>query len=86
MWLVLFWLGCSSTCEQVCTKLRSCSDIELGTSNQLDCTNACVTQQEAISEEEPESASFSEYKDCVMQQTCEQIEAGSCYDSGLYSW
>ena len=86
MWIVLFWLGCSPTCEQVCSKLTDCSNIELGMTNQLDCTNACLAQQEAIPDEDAESDSFANYKDCVVQETCEQIEAGVCYDSDLYSW
>ena len=87
MWILFLQFACTPTCEQVCTKLRSCSDIEVGVSNQLDCTNACLTQQEAIPEEdETQSRAFSEYKECVSQNTCEQISSGDCYDSGLYSW
>ena len=85
MWAVLLWLGCSPTCEQVCTKLRGCDGVALGPTNQLDCTNACLAQQEAIPEDD-DSDNFSAYKECVIEETCDQITAGVCYDSGLYSW
>ena len=71
----------------MCAKLRSCAGVDVGIANQLDCTNACLQQQEAIPEDDDtQSVAFTEYKECVSNQTCEDVSAGVCYDENLYSW
>ena len=83
--LILFWFACTTTCEQVCDKLSTCSDIDQGIGNSIDCQSACLAQQEAATNDDREE-SFSDLKNCLSSSTCSDIEEGICYDEELYSW
>jgi len=77
--------GCTATCEDVCTKIHTCDNIDQGVTNSLDCTSSCRSQQEEADLDENTEA-FDALKDCLSSKTCEEIEAGVCYEESLYSW
>ena len=84
MLLFIFILGaCSPTCDQVCEKIYTCIDGD--NTDELNCLSACRTQQSEAQEDEND-ASFDSLKQCLHSESCEDIEAGVCYDETLYSW
>ena len=83
--LILFWVACTFTCEQVCEKISTCTEIEQGISNAIDCRSSCLSQQEEASNDGREE-SFSDLKSCLYNESCLDIEEGICYDEDLYSW
>jgi hypothetical protein len=84
MIIFLLW-SCTLTCEEVCTTISSCDNISQENTNTIDCTSACLSQQEQAEEEE-QSEAFGSLKSCLNTSTCAEIEAGVCYDEDLYSW
>ena len=78
--------GCTATCEEVCNKLSSCGDdVYIGTSNTLDCTASCLSQEQEADDRERE-AEFDQLKNCIASETCELLQTDVCYDESLYSW
>lgn len=84
MLVFLLW-SCTVTCEDVCTSISSCHDIVQENTNTLDCTSACLSQQEQAQNDGNELA-FDALKSCLTTSTCEDITQGVCYDEDLYSW
>ena len=83
--LLFFLWSCTVTCEEVCTSLSSCPDVVQENTNTLDCTSACLSQQEQAQNNENGEA-FDALKLCLTTNTCEDITQGVCYDEDLYSW
>lgn len=82
--------GCEPTCANTCDKLLSCSDdgtVEQPRVNDNDCEAACKNEQDLYEkdwEDTQLSDAFSDMKKCVRDSSCEDIDAGVCYDSDLY--
>jgi hypothetical protein len=83
--MILFIWACTVTCEQVCTTISSCEEIEQDNISEIDCRSACLSQQEQAQEDEREEA-FDDLKSCLNTSTCDDIVEGVCYDEELYSW
>ena len=82
--LFLLW-SCTVTCEDVCVSLASCDEISQENSNTLDCTSACLSQQEQAQNNGQEQE-FNALKSCIQTNSCADIAEGVCYDENLYSW
>ena len=84
MLIFLIW-ACTVTCEDVCTTLSSCDEIEQENTGEIDCRSACLSQQEQAQVDGNEEA-FDNLKSCITTSTCSDIVLGVCYDEDLYSW
>ena len=82
---ILFLWSCTLTCEEVCTTISSCENLSQENTNSIDCTSACLSQQEQAEADE-QTEEFDALKSCLNTNTCAEIEAGVCYDEALYSW
>lgn len=84
MILFLLW-ACTVTCEDVCTTIASCDEIEQESTGEIDCRSACLSQQEQAQTDGNDEA-FDSLKLCITSSTCDEIAQGVCYDEELYSW
>ena len=80
----LTW-ACTVTCEDVCTTISSCDEIEQEGTGEIDCRSACLSQQEQAQTDGKEE-SFDNLKSCIVTSSCSDIVQGVCYDEELYSW
>jgi len=84
MIIFLMW-ACTVTCEDVCTAISSCDEIEQESTGEIDCRSACLSQQEQAQVDGNEEA-FDAMKSCITTSTCAEVAEGVCYDEELYSW
>ena len=84
----LLAVGCEPSCEQTCEDLLSCEETSTDRLALDDCTAACLIQERLYDDWEDQELrdSFTDYKYCVAEESCEAIAGGSCYDEDLYSW
>ncbi len=82
--------GCTPTCRQVCRDLLECG-VEGTETLSLDaCEQACSDQDaqyESIKDnydDEGPLQQFEDFRSCVHGATCEELEAGACYDYELF--
>ena len=86
--------ACTPTCEQVCSKLHSCDELNLDNRPETECKVECQFQQgvyEARNEDEDEPhpeklEAFEDYKRCIDEASCDDLVAGECYDPELYAF
>ena len=83
--MFFFLWACTVTCEETCTKIMSCDEIEQEGTDEIDCRSACLSQQEQSQADGNEDA-FNNLKSCITASTCSEIVQGVCYDEELYSW
>lgn len=84
---LLLW-ACSPTCEKTCKKLVSCGDIESPEMNQQECESACNAQVNLYEDQQDETKqnALDDFKSCVVEETCEDLVEGVCYDEEVYPW
>ena len=76
--------GCAPTCETICNKITRC---ELADGfEQLECQESCTRQdaQYKVEGEDTLKRAFADHRRCIASATCEEIEAGECYDEDLF--
>jgi len=89
IYFFLISMGCTPTCETTCEKLLSCGEIDAAGAGVSECENSCTSQQELYNTEwddEEKQTAFDELKSCIVQEECEDIANGVCYDDSLYVW
>jgi hypothetical protein len=76
--------GCAPTCDQVCGKLVRC-DVVDGL-NRLECEESCDRQAALyeLDDDEVAAAAFDDHRSCIGSSTCEELDAGVCYDPVLF--
>lgn len=81
-----FLAGCEPNCARTCRKLLDC-DLNTPGWGQQDCEAACQ-EQESLFEttwEDPELADgWGELKECIVDEECNAIDNGACYDERFY--
>ena len=78
--------GCSTPCSSVCSKLLECDQLGFGTVSDKECELDCAVQQSSYEGDEALDAAFEAYKSCVMEKSCEELQAGACHDSDLFAF
>ena len=86
--LGVYGIGCEPSCEQTCEVLLDCDETHTDRLALDDCTAACLVQERLYDDWEDTELrdSFTEYKTCVTEESCQDIADGICYDEELYSW
>ena len=90
--------ACTPTCDKVCTKLHDCELLGLEDTPKTECVMECQFQESTYDDLEEtktdtgdESAfdlkqSFDDLKDCIMEETCNDLADGACHSSDIYTW
>ena len=82
--------GCNATCQQTCRQLIvECDGVSHEGTTQNDCEAQCEDQRtlyEDIWEDEDLEQRHDDYRNCVVDSTCEDIEDGVCYDEELFAY
>ena len=81
-------LGCAPTCERTCKKILSCENISAPQMNIDECTSACSAQQNVYEdwEDQTKIEAFDTLKSCIVDQECESVTDGVCYNEDVYIW
>ena len=81
-------VGCEPTCENTCEKLLECDEVDTPRVSEDDCTTSCIIQEEMY--EDWEDAQLREAhgdaKQCIKDNTCEDLATGTCYEDELFIW
>lgn len=77
-------LACAPSCEEVCRKARTC-DLSPRLS-QDECVEACDRQKTfyEVEDDKEGQKAYADERQCIAASTCEEIEAGACYDPELF--
>ncbi|MGC6494048.1 MAG: hypothetical protein ACON5B_14525 [Myxococcota bacterium] len=79
--------ACAPTCSESCRKVISCGVAE-PTLSQDECVELCERQRLEVSETDVDEGlekAFSDHRRCIGSATCEELEAGVCYDPELFA-
>ena len=86
--LAALWLaGCTPTCERTCTKLLACGTLESDRVSVEECEASCIFQVNLYDEwldEKVLDKAFDQHRRCLVRSSCEQIDAGECFDEVLF--
>lgn len=80
--------ACEPSCERVCKKIVACEAIDTPRQAVLDCQDSCELQQQLYEDWEDLQAreALADLKECVMDEECDAIADGVCYDADLFVW
>ncbi len=80
--------GCEPSCERTCAKLLDCDGVETPRVGQEDCELQCARQEELYDswDDTQLQDAFADHKRCVLDETCDAIADGACYDEDLFSY
>ena len=84
---LLFASACTPTCERTCRKLLDCGTLDSERVSVPECEASCNAQLVMYDDWEDEdelNEAFDLHRECLVQSTCEQVEAGECYDERLF--
>lgn len=84
----LLGVGCEPSCERTCEKLLQCDGVETPRVGIEDCRLECVAQEELYDlwDNQDLRDAFGDQKRCVMEEECDAIAAGACYDADLFAF
>lgn len=83
----LWGAGCTPSCERTCRKLLKCGNLETDRVSVRECEANCEVQlglYEGWDDEKELDKALDQHRRCLVRSTCEEIEAGECYDDRLY--
>ena len=79
--------ACNPSCENTCRKVLECDNLDSDRIAIGECKLECQSQERLwddwVDETELDNL-FMEHKRCLVQSTCDEIEAGECYDDELF--
>lgn len=80
--------GCEPTCNQACKKALECEEVETPRLGLEDCEVACLNQEELYEQWDDgiKREAHAESKRCIVQEECDAIAEGVCYDDDLFIW
>ncbi len=79
--------GCAPSCDTACLKLvETCGGVGAERMTADECGEACVAEDDLYdrwTDTQLRAALDAELR-CIVSSTCEEIEAGACYDDSLF--
>ena len=80
--------ACEPSCEQTCEKLLACDEVDSPRVSERECERACTTQEDLyLSWDDVQlQEAFGDHKRCVMDEECDAIAEGVCYDERLFAF
>jgi hypothetical protein len=85
--LTLLWaVGCTPPCQDVCRKILDCGTLESQRVAVEECELSCEVQAALYAdwEDEAKEEAFDDHKRCLMQESCDDIAEGVCYDEDIF--
>lgn len=85
--VLLIASGCTPTCERTCRKILKCDNLESDRVSVFECQATCENQRslyEGWADEKELDKALDAHRRCLVRSTCEEIEAGECYDERLF--
>jgi len=79
--------ACNPTCERTCRKVLSCDNLDSDRVAVDECKLECQSQDRLWADwadAKHLDQRFTEHKRCLVSSSCEQIQAGECYDAELF--
>jgi hypothetical protein len=79
--------GCAPDCKRVCHKLIDCG-LDSPRTAYDECLQSCESQQALLEDwaDAEKLDAFDEQRRCLGRSSCDEIEAGTCYDPELFSF
>ena len=79
--------ACTPTCKRTCRKVLDCGNLESDRVSVPECEATCENQRLLYSgwaDQKELDKAIDKHRRCLVGSTCEEIEAGECYDERLY--
>lgn len=88
MILFLALLGCTPTCDEVCSKLVECENEGTERMSADECSESCTAQQAlyATWTDTVKRQAFDDELTCLYNAECSNIADGECYDDEVWSY
>ena len=79
--------ACSPGCERTCRKLDTCS-VDGSTVTVVECADTCATMIKSFDRDDDDvrKESFAAHRRCVLNATCDELDADVCYDETLFAF
>ena len=79
--------SCAPTCDQTCRKLIRCAESG-STETRVECDDACIDLLQELDDVEDKAREelFAAHRRCIVGATCDEIDAGECYDETLFAF
>lgn len=83
--LAVLLQGCTPTCKATCRKVLAC-DLDSERVALDACADSCTDIASLYESWEDEKLieAFDDHRSCIGSSSCEEIEAGACYDEDLF--
>lgn len=81
--------GCTPTCARVCTRLvDDCGDLGTERMTAYECEESCTEQQKLYDRwaDTQKQDALDEELSCLIDATCDDIAAGTCYNEELWAY
>lgn len=85
--IALLSAGCTPTCERTCRKMLDCGTLESDRVSVVECEASCERQLNLYTgwdDEQELDDAIDAHRRCLRRATCDEIEAGECYDERLF--
>ena len=78
-------MGCTPRCEENCVKVLDCG-LDSTRVSYEECVLSCKLQESLYQtwKDQAKIDAFKAHKRCIGKSTCDEIEAGVCYDEDLF--
>lgn len=80
--------GCEASCKTACKALLECDGVDTPRLPLQECESSCLVQQDVYESWDDTQLrdAFGDFKNCVRDETCENIADGACYQEDLFLW
>lgn len=84
--MLVLLAACPPPCKQVCRKILDCGNLDSQRVAVEECELSCQVQEALYIqwEDETKQDAFDDHKRCLMQESCEDIADGVCYDEQIF--
>lgn len=81
--------GCTPTCDRVCTRIvEDCGDLGTERMSAYECEESCLNQQKLYERwaDTQKQAALDDELTCLVDATCDEIAAGTCYNEDIWGF